>query len=82
MLNSTTAWMANDREDDLVTRDGGVTWVHAALPTDQFGGGGGAEGIGFTDSLHGWTFVPGGLWTTSDGGVTWHEQPGITVAAP
>jgi photosystem II stability/assembly factor-like uncharacterized protein len=82
VLNSTTAWMANDREDDLVTHDDGVTWTHAALPPDSFGGGGGAEGIGFTDALHGWTFVPSGLWTTSDGGVTWHEQPGITVPTP
>jgi photosystem II stability/assembly factor-like uncharacterized protein len=82
VLNSTTAWMANDREDDLVTHDDGVTWTHATLPPDSFGGGGGAEGIGFTDALHGWTFVPSGLWTTSDGGVTWHEQPGITVPTP
>jgi hypothetical protein len=82
MLSSTTAWMANDREDDLVTYNDGVTWTHAALPPDVFGGAGGAEGIGFTDSLHGWTFVPGGLWTTSDGGITWHEQPGITIPAP
>jgi photosystem II stability/assembly factor-like uncharacterized protein len=81
-LNGTTAWMANDREDDLVTHDDGVTWTHAALPPDSFGGGGGAEGIGFTDALHGWTFCSGGLWTTSDGGVTWREQPGITVPAP
>ncbi len=81
MLSSTTAWMANDREDDLVTYNGGVTWTHAALPPDFFGGAGGAEGIGFTDSLHGWTFVPGGLWTTSDGGITWREQPGITTPA-
>jgi hypothetical protein len=80
-LSSTTAWMANDREDDLVTHDGGVTWTHAALPPDQFGGAGGAEGIGFTDALHGWTFCSGGLWTTGDGGVTWHEQPGITIPA-
>jgi hypothetical protein len=79
VLSSTTAWMANDREDNLVTHDDGVTWSHAALPPDQFGGAGGAEGIGFVDALHGWTFVPSGLWTTSDGGVTWHEQPGITV---
>jgi photosystem II stability/assembly factor-like uncharacterized protein len=82
VINSSTAWMANDRDDDLVTHDGGVTWTHAALPSDYFGGGGGAEGIGFTDSLHGWTFVPGGLWTTSNGGTTWHEQPGITIPAP
>ncbi len=81
VLSTTTAWMANDREDDLVTHDGGVTWIHAALPPDSFGGGGGAEGIGFVDSQHGWTFVPGGIWTTSDGGTTWHLLPGITVPA-
>jgi photosystem II stability/assembly factor-like uncharacterized protein len=73
--------MANDREDNLVTHDGGVTWIHAALPPDYFGGAGGAEGISFEDSEHGWTFVPGGIWTTIDGGATWHQLPSITAPA-
>ena len=81
VLSTTTAWMANDREDDLVTHDGGVVWTHGALPPDSFGGAGGAEGIGFDDSEHGWTFVPGGIWTTSDGGTTWHQLPSINVPA-
>jgi photosystem II stability/assembly factor-like uncharacterized protein len=71
--------MANDRADNLVTHDDGVTWTGAALPPDYFGGGGGAEGIGFVDALHAWTFASYGLWTTSDGGVTWHLQPSFTV---
>jgi hypothetical protein len=79
VLSTTTAWMANDREDDLVTHDGGVIWTHGALPPDYFGGAGGAEGIGFVDSQHGWTFAPDGIWTTSDGGITWHLLPSITV---
>ena len=79
VLSSTTAWMANDREDNLVTHDDGVTWTHAALPPDYFGNSGGAEGIGFVDALHAWTFASYGLWTTSDAGVTWHLQPSITV---
>jgi hypothetical protein len=79
VLSNTTAWMANDRADNLVTHDDGVTWTGAALPPDYFGGGGGAEGIGFVDALHAWTFASYGLWTTSDGGVTWHLQPSFTV---
>lgn len=76
-LSNETAWMANDREDDLVTHNGGATWIHAALPSDYFGGGGGAEGLGFEDALHGWTFNSAGIWTTSDGGVTWRQEPAI-----
>jgi hypothetical protein len=51
----------------------------AALPPDYFGNAGGAEGIGFVDALHAWTFASYGPWTSSDGGVTWHLQPSITV---
>jgi hypothetical protein len=75
VINGNTAWMANDREDDLVTHDDGVTWTRAALPQDVFGGGGGAGGVTFADALHGWTFATAGLWVTSDGGVHWRYQP-------
>jgi photosystem II stability/assembly factor-like uncharacterized protein len=66
--------MANDREDNLVSHDDGVTWTHAALPQDYFGGAGGAEGLTFGDPQHGWTFVTAGLWATTDGGAHWHYQ--------
>ncbi len=74
VLSNSTAWMANDREDNLVTHDDGVSWTHAALPQDYFGGAGGAEGLVFADGLHGWTFTSAGMWATSDG-VNWRYQP-------
>jgi hypothetical protein len=75
VISDNTAWMANDRGDDLVTHDNGVTWTLAALPQDIFGGGGGAGGVTFADTLHGWTFATAGLWATNDGGVHWEYQP-------
>jgi hypothetical protein len=75
VLSNSTAWMANEREDNLVTHDDGVTWTHAALPQNYFGGAGGAEGVTFADALHGWTFVSAGVWATSDGGDHWRYQP-------
>jgi hypothetical protein len=77
VVDQTTAWMWQGREDDLVTHDDGRTWAHAALPQNYFGGGGGAEGLTFTDPLHGWTFTSAGMWHTTDGGVHWQYQPVI-----
>lgn len=74
VVSDKTAWLANDREDNLVTHDDGVTWTHAALPQNYFGGGGGAEGLTFGDPQHGWTFVSAGVWATTDGGVHWQYQ--------
>ncbi|HUZ69742.1 MAG TPA: sigma-70 family RNA polymerase sigma factor [Candidatus Saccharimonadales bacterium] len=68
------AWMVNDRGDDLVTRDGGVTWSAATLPETYFGNAGGGEAVVFADALHGWTFVTAGMWVTTDGGVVWKRQ--------
>ncbi len=31
VVNQTTAWMMQGREDDLVTHDNGRTWTHAAF---------------------------------------------------
>jgi hypothetical protein len=74
VLNNGTVWMANDRDDDLVTHDDGVNWSRASLPIDYFGGGAGAEGVTFTDPQHGWTFTSAGLWVTTDGGAVWKRQ--------
>lgn len=74
VIDSDTAWMVNDRGDDMVTHDGGVRWSNAALPMDYFGGGGGGEGVTFADPLHGWTFSTAGLWVTIDGGAVWKRQ--------
>lgn len=85
MLNSTTAWMANDRENDLVTHDDGATWTHASLPPDQFGGGGGAEGIGFTrlsarlDLRTGWP-LDDQRWRHHVARATWHHHTGLVNA--
>lgn len=74
VISSDTAWMLNDRGDDMVTHDGGVRWSNAALPMDYFGGAGGGIGLTFADPLHGWTFATAGLWVTTDGGVVWKRQ--------
>lgn len=75
VLSDNVAWMGNDRGDDLVTRDGGRTWTHAALPPNDFADGTG--GITFADPQHGWTFAGAGLWATSDGGAHWRYEPVI-----
>jgi hypothetical protein len=75
VVSNAIAWMANDREDDLVTHNGGVTWTHASLPSGDFGGAGGATAVVFADTLHGWTFTGAGMWATSDGGAHWAYQP-------
>jgi hypothetical protein len=75
VVSNAIAWMANDREDDLVSHNGGVTWTHASLPSGNFGGGGGATAVVFADALHGWTFTSAGVWATSDGGARWAYQP-------
>jgi hypothetical protein len=75
MIDSNTTWMANDREDDLVTHDGGVVWSRAPLPAPQFSGAGGAQGVTFADALHGWTWTSAGMWATTDGGRHWSYQP-------
>jgi photosystem II stability/assembly factor-like uncharacterized protein len=72
MVSAGTAWIWGDREQDLVSHDGGVTWTAPSLP---YGGGGGADGLTFSDPLHGWTFGSDGLWVTTDGGVTWRSEP-------
>lgn len=77
VVDENTAWMTQDREDDLVTRDGGRTWAGAALPQTVFGGGGGGEGLTFSDPLHGWIFASAGVWHTTDGGLHWQYQPVI-----
>ncbi len=70
------AWMVNDREDDLVSHDDGVTWSPAALPASAgWSNAGGGEGLTFADALHGWTFNAAGLWATTDGGAGWRYQP-------
>jgi photosystem II stability/assembly factor-like uncharacterized protein len=76
LLSSTTAWMLNDREDDLVTHDDGVAWAPAALPQSAaWNNAGGGEGLTFANALDGWTFNSAGLWATTDGGADWHYQP-------
>jgi hypothetical protein len=77
VVNENTAWMMQGREDDLVTRDNGRTWTHAALPQTYFGQAGGTGGLTFADPLHGWTFTTAGLWGTTDGGVHWTYLPVI-----
>jgi hypothetical protein len=76
LLSSTTAWMVNDREDDLVTHDDGVTWAPAPLPQSAaWNNAGGGEGLTFANALDGWTFNSAGLWATTDGGAGWQAQP-------
>lgn len=59
------------------TTDGGRVWVTVPAPPAPFAGGatvapGSAERIYFADSRDGWVFGPG-LWSTHDGGATWHR---------
>jgi hypothetical protein len=78
-VDDRTTWMANLREDDLVTHDDGVSWTPAALPNGPFSSAGGAEGVTFVDALHGWTYSSAGLWATVDGGVHWTQQAVIGI---
>ncbi len=72
-LEGQTAWIWGDREQDMITNDDGVTWTAPSqLPYDNAGG---AEGLGFSDPLHGWTFGSDGLWTTVNGGRNWTYTP-------
>jgi hypothetical protein len=57
------------------TIDGGVTWqtlggLAAPLTNEDATG---LTEVRFADDLHGWAFEPG-LWSTSDGGLTWQLQ--------
>jgi photosystem II stability/assembly factor-like uncharacterized protein len=49
------------------TRDGGVDW--AQLPIAQ-----GMSGFSFISQLVGWAVGANSIWSTTDGGVTWHRQ--------
>lgn len=76
LVSSATAWMLNDRGDDLVTHDDGATWTPAALPQSAaWSNAGGGEGLSFANAQDGWTFNSAGLWATTDGGADWRYQP-------
>lgn len=55
----------------LKSTDGGMNWNYLSVPNPAMGGNG-IQGVGFIDSLNGWT---GGGFThsfeTHDGGITW-----------
>lgn len=73
MLDGQTVWIWGDREQDMVSDDGGATWrAPSQLPYNNAGG---AEGLSFSDPLHGWTFGSDGLWTTANGGRSWTYTP-------
>jgi photosystem II stability/assembly factor-like uncharacterized protein len=57
------------------TTDGGSTWskvgtVGAPITLERESG---VTEVRFADNLHGWAFEPG-MWSTSDGGVTWARE--------
>lgn len=62
----------------LTTYDGGATWVEQerdSTSADMFGG-----GVSFVDSVTGWMVGHGGsIWFTSNGGLNWENQTGITA---
>jgi len=77
VISSSTAWMINDNEYPLVTRNGGVTWTAAPLPPalTTVWQGGGVLDVTFADLMDGWIASELGLWATSDGGAAWEYQP-------
>jgi photosystem II stability/assembly factor-like uncharacterized protein len=61
------------------TSDGGQTWINCSIPN---GFAGYFTDIFMKDSLHGWVSIEDvntahGLWSTSDGGVSWQINPSI-----
>lgn len=62
----------------MTTSDGGATWIEQerdSTSADMFGG-----GVSFVDSLTGWMVGHGGsIWFTSNGGLNWQNQTGITA---
>lgn len=59
------------------TQDGGKTWVGIPAPRASLGNPGDDRAdvavLRFADQRDGWAGV-GGLWSTHDGGASWHEQ--------
>lgn len=81
LVDSRTAWIASELDDDYVTHDDGVTWSAATLPADPFSPTAGGLQVTFVDALNGWTTAVPGLWHTVDGGATWRSEP-ILGSAP
>jgi photosystem II stability/assembly factor-like uncharacterized protein len=55
----------------LVTTDGGETWVRGAALSD-------ARDVAFADDAHGTATTSSGVFTTADGGLTWHRASDST----
>lgn len=59
-----------------MTEDGGETWRALPLPSDPYQTEWWAqEGIFFADTRQGWVYYPGHVLSTSDGGLTWTNDP-------
>lgn len=59
-----------------MTEDGGGTWHALPLPADPYQTDWWAqEGIFFSDARQGWVYYPGHVLSTSDGGLTWTNDP-------
>jgi hypothetical protein len=68
-LDATHGWMGlNSPGVNLFrSQDGGVTWAEVAVIPPAVP----VTSINFSDAMHGTVVTPEGMWTTSDGGVTW-----------
>ena len=67
-INETHGWAGTDSQEFVYTIDGGENWVEQSLPAS-------AHDVMFGSELVGIVVGPsGGVWGTSDGGMTWDQQ--------
>ena len=74
MINGQRGW-AVDRQGNVYTTDsGGAAWTRISQLNDFTG----AYQIQFLNEKEGWILEVLSIWSTRDGGVTWHEKFSVT----
>ena len=68
-LDSKRGWIGGDGGLLAVTEDGGVTWVQQPLGTDH-----GINDVYFVGKDTGFALAGGSIFSTEDGGHSWHES--------
>jgi len=69
MLDGARGWAVNHHGEVLATRSAGASWSKVSALKDFTG----SNQIEFIDENNGWIREFLSIWSTRDGGVTWHE---------